>query len=276
MKSPIKYAGGKSFLAKRLEKVIAEVKPKTVSEPFCGGLSFSLHYQFERVIANDINVPVINFFQQLQKGLIYNHDQYKLGEEHFYSIRNELNKMITGGIVDHQKAAKLFYYYNQQCYNGLMRMNSKGEVNVPIGDQKVVHPSSGFNDFKRVAKDWSIQKGCYSSAVQLPSDLKFVDPPYANNFNNYSGKGFDNTEQIKLLDLLAASDEPIIYCNNAVPALARECKRRGFQIYKMLVPRYINCKGGGRKPAMELLAFKGFGKSRKFNSLVEGAVRYRV
>ncbi len=61
MRSPIKYLGGKSFHAKLLERVVKEIQPKTVSEPFCGGLSFSLHFQFEHVLANDANALLINF-----------------------------------------------------------------------------------------------------------------------------------------------------------------------------------------------------------------------
>jgi DNA adenine methylase len=277
MKSPIKWLGGKYWLSRKLDRLIGEVRPKTVAEPFCGGLSFSLHYEFDNVIANDMNMPLVNFYRQLQGGLSYIPENYSIDSGFYYQARENLNALISSNSVDCAESARLFFFLNKQCYNGLMRMNLSGRLNMPHGSlYKKVHEPVGFDLFKEVASDWQFNQGCFSLLDVSQADLMFIDPPYEKTFTNYSGKGFDSTKQIELLDWIVDNNKPTIYCNSAVNSLAKACKSRGFQVYKVLAPRSISCKADGRKPVEELIAFRGFGDNRKFSKIVDGVTRWDI
>jgi DNA adenine methylase len=110
MKSPIKWLGGKYWLSRKLDRLIGEVRPKTVAEPFCGGLSFSLHYEFDNVIANDMNMPLVNFYRQLQGGLSYIPENYSIDSGFYYQARENLNALISSNSVDCAESARLFFF----------------------------------------------------------------------------------------------------------------------------------------------------------------------
>lgn len=286
MKSILKYPGGKSWLATRSQKLIKDLAPTSVAEPFCGGLSFSLNNEFDHVIANDLITPLINFYRHAQAGGIPNPADWKLEEEFYLQVRSELRNMTDKGLVTTQAAADMFWYLSMHGFNGLARFNQKGHWNVPMGDYDKIVTPHGFKDFQRVTKKWEFINGSYENLDLRKVDLIVADPPYAkitktrttkkNVFANYSGKGFNFNDQIKVADWLADHDKPIIACNSFNLDLARIYKARGFSIYQTMVPRSISCKGTGRKQVPELLAFRGFGTNRKFSQLVDMIERWRV
>lgn len=286
MKSILKYPGGKSWLATRSQKLIRELGPKSVAEPFCGGLSFSLNNEFEHVIANDLIPPLINFYRHVQAGGKPNPTDWKLDKEFYLQVRYELNQLTDKGLVTTQAAADMFWYLSMHGFNGLARFNLKGHWNVPMGEYDKIATPDGFGNFQEVTKNWEFVNGSYEDLDLRKVNLIVADPPYAkitktrttkkNVFANYSGKGFNFNDQIKVADWLADHDKPIIACNSLNLDLARIYKARGFSVYRTMVPRSISCKGTGRNWEPELLAFRGFGTNRKFSQLVDMADRWRV
>jgi DNA adenine methylase len=152
---------------------------------------------------------------------------------------------------------------------------------VPIGSYRKVYPLNDIDLFKSITETWIFSHGCYSRVDISGVDLAFSDPPYEDvgkskkSFKNYSGR-FGPEQQLEHLNWLVDMDVPTIACNNPNVALAKEYRRRGFQVYRIKAPRSISCKAGGRKPVFEMLALRGFGKSRKFGTLIEGAELWRV
>ena len=198
MRSLIKYPGAKSWLAAKSEKLIEKLDPKSCAEPFCGSLSFSLHYEFERVVANDLISPLIGFYKQAQGGNAPDCSEWELSEEYYYNARLRFNELIKMGQAHSKEAADIFFYLNKHCYNGLVRFNLSEAFNVPIGLYNKIAKPKGFEEFKGVTKDWDFTNGCYSKTDLTDVDICLIDPPYSDTFNNYSGQGFTFEEQINV------------------------------------------------------------------------------
>src|SRR5439155_26323829 len=69
LRPPLKWAGGKRWLAPRLHPIWHAHQHRRLVEPFCGGLSVTLALTPARALLNDINPHVINFYRWLQRGL---------------------------------------------------------------------------------------------------------------------------------------------------------------------------------------------------------------
>jgi DNA adenine methylase len=276
MKSPIKWLGAKHYISERLRPLINEINPQVVIEPFCGSLAFSLHHEFPRVFANDFNPQLVNFYNQLRDGLSYYVCDYENNKNFYYDLRDKYNENNKNGLMNTPASAKKFYYLNKQGFKGLMRLNLSGEFNVPFGNYKKLKPPKLFNEFKLLTSQWDFTYGCFSKVDFSRGDLLFIDPPYYLNFVNYSKDGFNLDDQIALLDKIVDADKPTIYFNSASIKIARECLARGFSVYKVLAPRFMNTHTDSPNQVNELIAFRGFGTDRKFASLVEGIKLWRI
>lgn len=275
MKSILKYPGGKSWLSQRGQRLIKELAPDYVAEPFCGGLSFSLNNEFRRVLANDVISPLINLYRHAQLGHVPSRSDWQLDKEFYLDVRRQLNSMIDAGTVNSPYAAGAFWYLNKHGFNGLVRFNQKGHWNVPFGQYDEIAQPDGFSQFEEVTRHWTFTNQSFETLDLTGVDLVLADPPYAGTFANYSGQGFNFKEQIRVADWLADHNMPMIACNSANAQLAKIYRQRGFSVYRTLVPRSISCKGDGRNCAPEMLAFRGFGSQRKFAQLVDQVVRWR-
>jgi DNA adenine methylase len=103
--------------------------------------------------------------------------------------------------------AARFIYLNRTCFNGLYRVNLKGEFNVPYGF-KNYRQLFDFNKLRRVSKllKPTILR-CYDFSASLEhvksGDLVFLDPPYTathivNGFTKYNEKLFTSQDQERL------------------------------------------------------------------------------
>ncbi|MFT5173900.1 MAG: DNA adenine methylase, partial [Gammaproteobacteria bacterium] len=69
---PLKWAGGKRWLAPRLREWYQPYRRRRLVEPFCGGLAVALALQPRRALLNDVNAHLVNFYLHLQRGLKVN------------------------------------------------------------------------------------------------------------------------------------------------------------------------------------------------------------
>lgn len=279
MKSIIKYPGGKLWLVPRVERLIKEVSPECVAEPFCGGLSLSLNYEFKRVIANDVISPLINLYRHAQFGGIPNRDDWVFTYDDYMNVRSEFRQLCTDGKCNSQYSADMFWYLVSHGFNGLVRFNKKGLWNVPPGDYDKIATPQNFSEFARVTKDWEFHNKSYDKLDLSKANLIFADPPYASKkfnkheghvFSNYSGNAFKDVHQRETAEWLSGFDVPVIATNSANRDLAKIYKALGFHVYLTMAPRSISRNGYGRTKVPEMIAFKGFGLNRKYSMLVDG------
>lgn len=274
--SPLKWVGSKRWLAPLLTPLIKELKPKVVCEAFAGSLAISLYHQFDKVIANDLNPFLINFYRQIMKGMTYNPEDHCPSEKYYYEVRKRVNEMTRNNEINTKEAAIFFYFINKQGYRGLWRCNASDEVNTPFGHYKKISSLERADDLQERIKGWDFVSGTYQDLDTRSSDLNIIDGPYLENFTNYTAQSFKLPEQLELIDWSANQNKPTIYCNSAKYPIAKACKQAGFDVYKIPAPRSIGSHVSDSNSVPELIAFKGFGSQRKFSLLVKGAKRWRM
>lgn len=230
LKSPIKWAGGKSKLMNKIQEVYNNdffwnSEKYTYIELFGGGGSSWLfvlqNYRPKRVIVNDINPNVINLWRCIQiypialckeldriisNYLVLDWDERK---EFFLNLRKEFNKkkdVLLEKKTDIDMAAE-FLFLNKTCFNGLWRTNSKGEFNTPFGKptnlnkdpniydkNNIVNLSELIKDVEFVCRDYKNVIGDYVTG----DVLVYMDPPYRGTWTDYSKESFGEQEQIEL------------------------------------------------------------------------------
>ncbi|HDT1355086.1 DNA adenine methylase [Citrobacter freundii] len=209
IRSPIKWAGGKT----RVMPQLLELLPKAdcLIEPFVGSGTVFMNTDYRRYVLCDSNAALINFFNMLTR---YPDELIKLARsffldgnfsEDYYACRdgyNFISKNKLAGLSRKMQWAAMFIYLNRHGYNGLYRVNQKGEFNVPFGKYaKPYFPEKEMRLFAEKANDTkaiflhSDFRHSIPDVMQLAYDaVIYCDPPYipvsdTSNFTAY-GKPF--------------------------------------------------------------------------------------
>ena len=255
LKPPLKWAGGKRWLAPHLAALWESHRSRRFVEPFCGGLSIPLALKPEHALLNDINTHLINFYSHLQRGLRLTIEM-RNEEEFFYQHRRRFNELIHKGEWKTREAAQLFYYLNRTCFNGLCRFNQSGEFNVPFGRHKSITYDRDFSSIRSILKGWAFSSCDITSLAIEPDDFIYADPPYDVEFTTYSAGGFSWDDQVRTAEWLAKHTGPVVLSNQATPRIVKLYKKLGFEVRYLDGPRRISCTGD-RTAAKEVLAMKG-------------------
>lgn len=192
IKSPIKWAGGKTRVMPKLLKHLP--KADCLIEPFVGSGTVFMNTEYRRYVLCDSNRALINFFRVLTsdterligtaRGMFLNGNN----EERYYDRRELFNTMQwsdTGKPDTALLYAALFLYLNRHSFNGLYRVNQKGDHNVPFG--KYAAPYFPADEMHRFAEKASDTKAVFihsdfrhfiPDAVQFsPDAVIYCDPP---------------------------------------------------------------------------------------------------
>lgn len=206
MASFIRWAGGKSWLVPFVQELIEGIDYNNYFEPFMGGASifFSIHPPHQSFLS-DINEELVNTFQAVRDNpqrVILHLKELVPNEETYYQVR----KTIPRG--RYQKAAR-FLFLNANSFNGLYRVNLRGEYNVPYGKK------DAYVDYVRLKEISQLLKGVQIKCHDFrelrnqikEGDLVFLDPPYAvsNNeacFIKYHSTLFSIDDQKELGELI--------------------------------------------------------------------------
>lgn len=236
----LKWAGGKSQLldefAKRIPKELKDGEISTFVEPFIGGgaafFYFNRIFSFEECHIFDINEELIlayyvvkrdvddliEYLSSLTKEFLSKDEEGR--KEYFYSIREEFNRTKPKiNFKNYGKAwiprAGQLIFLNRICFNGLFRVNSHGEFNVPFGrykNPKIVNPDLLRADAE-ILQNTKIHLGDFTKSSRYIKHNSFVyfDPPYrplsnTASFTQYSKGGFDDAGQRRLAEFFAKCD----------------------------------------------------------------------
>lgn len=263
MKPLLKWAGGKRWLLPILQDVWVTYQDRNkdlkLVEPFTGGMAIALGLNPARALLNDTNVHLINFYQQVSKGLVIN-ARMRNNEDYFYEQRSKFNKLIVTNKHLTAEAAGIFYYLMRTGFNGLCRFNSSGEYNVPFGQHKTINYKTDFNDYKSIFKKWKFNTVDFAKLRPRATDLIYADPPYDVQFTRYSTKDFTWEDQIRLAHWLVKHKGPVIASNQATPRILELYRDLKYTVLTLPAPRMIACNGD-RRPALEILALHNFSAS---------------
>ena len=147
----VKWAGGKRSIIDKLIKLVPE-DFNTYYEPFIGGGAMLFELQPKKAVINDYNKELINVYECIKDENKFsnmcselNKHEMNHSEEYYYQIRNlDKDKKKFNRLVDYKRAARTIYL-NKACFNGLYRVNSKNEFNVPYGKKNKVNTYDGSN-----------------------------------------------------------------------------------------------------------------------------------
>ena len=263
----LKWAGGKRQLLRDIIKHIPE-KYSTYYEPFLGGGAVLFELQPKRAVVNDINEELINVYLMIRdhvEELIEDLKKHKNEAEYFYKIRElDRDKEKYNKLSNIEKASRIIYL-NKTCYNGLFRVNSQGQFNVPFGKYKnpnIVNETTlrAVNNYFNKAKI-TFKCGDFEDAVKGARKNSFVyfDPPYdpvsdTSSFTGYDIGGFDKEEQIRLKELcdkLNKRGVKFLLSNSATDFILDLYK--DYNITIVQANRAINSKGNKRGKVDEVL-----------------------
>jgi DNA adenine methylase len=267
----VKWVGGKRQLLKQFRDLnlyppqdFNPVK-NAYFEPFVGGGAVFLDLLPKRAVLSDLNFELITTYKVVKNNvnkLIKLLKTYKYNKDFFLKIRSKQTKDLS----DVQIAAK-FIYLNRTCFNGLYRVNSKGEFNVPFGNYKkpLICDENNLKKISKALKNVKIYNEDYKNVLKRAKkgDFIYFDPPYypvnrTSNFTGYTVEGFFEKEQEELRDIffdlhkrgcfvmLSNSDTPFI--NKLYSKLDKK-----IQINKIEANRNINSKASGRGKIKEVL-----------------------
>jgi DNA adenine methylase len=261
MKPIVKWVGGKTQLLPQIKERLPE-KFNTYYEPFCGGAAVLLDINPTEAVLNDINPELINMYLQVKyqpekviKFLTTYDNQHEVWSEpkdYYYEVRRYFNEEL--GTDTAQQAAR-FIYLNKHCFNGLYRVNKKGEFNVPFNGKLSgwsVDPDH-LRELSSRLQSVHISCGDYVDAVKDAGkeDFVFFDSPYApithTSFTDYTKEGFDYEDHVTLAALFKVLSNRGCYCmltNHDTP-LIRELYK-DYKIETVDVRRSINRNGSGR------------------------------
>lgn len=210
----LKWPGGKSKILDRIEEKFNSIPNKKVTffDLFGGGGSVTIkaHENFEKVVYNDINSELVNVFLVIKNNLnqlikaLENHKK-RHSTDYYYQVR-DIDKGIEYENLSNIDKAARFLYLNKTCYNGLYRVNSKGEFNVPIGSYSnpKIYDADDLRKFSNIMKSITIYNQDYSKILPKAKkgDVVYIDPPYdkvnPQSFVNYNKFGFNNLDQTRL------------------------------------------------------------------------------
>jgi DNA adenine methylase len=258
---PLKWAGGKRWLLKYLLPLWQPYRRKRLVEPFVGGMAVALGLKPEMALLNDYNPYLINFYLELQKGLVIQ-EEMKNDREFFLSQRDLFNQMICNGKAVSSQAAQLFYYLNRTAFNGLCRFNSSGLFNVPFGKYATINYKRDFSSYAQAFKKWQFSCGDFEELKIESDDFIYVDPPYDVEFTKYSKDDFKWQDQLRLVKWLSTLNNPIVASNQATDRILEIYRDAGFHIQIISAPRRI-AANGDRGEAMEMLAVKNLGAANE-------------
>jgi DNA adenine methylase len=254
---PLKWAGGKRWLLPHIETIWRSRTARRYVEPFCGGLAVALGLQPKEALLNDVNPHLINFYQQVRRGLSLEIEA-RYDKRLFYAHRERFNRLIKDGRGSTKEAAQLFYYLNRTCFNGLCRFNRSGEFNVPFGQYQTINYATDFHPFRELFRRWSFTNRDLAKLPIERDDFIYADPPYDVEFTTYSAGGFSWDDQVRTAELLAKHRGPVLLSNQATKRIVDLYRRFGFDLQFFDAPRRIS-RDGNRESAREVLATKNLG-----------------
>lgn len=267
----LKWAGGKTQLLPQLSSMLPERFERYV-EPFVGSaaLFFWLRRNRSFVSAHllDRNDELINCYIAVRDSVdevipILAEMRVKHCKRFYYRIRAQKPATLT----ELERAARLIYM-NKTCFNGLYRINSRGEFNVPIGSYRNprIFDEGALREASRALSDVEIARADFAEAVNVASagDLVYFDPPYhpisrTASFTSYAlgrdGRAvFDIDEQRRLAGAFRDLDRKNchVMLSNSDAEEIRQLYR-GFRIRVASARRAINSDASARGAVSEIV-----------------------
>lgn len=198
----LRWAGGKTWLVKSILELVDGKEFTGYLEPFIGGASVFFSLKPQTSILSDSNADLINVYQCIKESpdaVFEILTQFENNSDAYYAIR-------SSSPVDRFERAARFIYLNQTSFNGLYRVNRKGEYNVPYGKRKNVSFSLDNLNIVSDRLTNALLIACDFEETILrvkQGNLVYLDPPYVvakddKSFIGYNQQLFSIEDQKRL------------------------------------------------------------------------------
>jgi DNA adenine methylase len=268
----VKWAGGKSQLLKQFEPLFPP-RFNGYVEPFVGGGAVFFHlFNQGRItngaILNDLNPGLMNCYEIIRDQVeelieeLHRHEPHKTEEDYFYEVRKWDRQPNFDDRSPVEQVARTIFL-NRTCYNGLYRVNSKGQFNVPFGRYKnpQVCDEENLRAVSRALQGVELLSGDFKKCIERVEhgDFVYLDPPYhpiseTASFTSYTKDDFTEEDQIRLAEAyhhLAEKGCLVMLSNSYTPFI--QDLYNGYRQKEVNARRAINSKGNGRGRVSELV-----------------------
>jgi DNA adenine methylase len=264
----LKWAGGKLQLIEQFENLFPS-DFRNYYEPFIGSGAVFFYLKSKsrpnKVILSDTNEELINCFTVVRDKpselieVLLNHRK-RHSKQYYYEVRD-----LESIRLDSVSRAARMIYLNKTCFNGLYRVNSKGEFNVPFGDYKnpSIFDRNTLYRASQMLQDADLRVMTFDKVLDFArkDDFVYFDPPYiplskTSSFTRYSKSDFSIKEQNQLSEVFRALDSGgcFVMLSNSDHSLTRELYRDyDKNIVVVRAKRKINSVGSKRGAINEIV-----------------------
>jgi len=261
----LKWAGGKTQLLDELVRRVPK-RFETYYEPFLGSGALFFHLyrlgMIKRAVLSDINKELIATYVAIRdsvQDVIDILSTFPYDRDHFYHLRS-----MDPDKLDFPMVAARMIYLNKTGYNGLYRVNRRGQFNVPFGSQcgkpkivdreNLIAVSRALHSVEILCADFG---DILARAVS--NDFVYCDPPYVpisrtSSFTQYQPGGFTESDQIRLrvmCEFLSSNGVSVMISNSSADSVLSRFRPHGFRCEFVNARRFINSVGSKRGVVLE-------------------------
>lgn len=256
----LKWAGGKTQLLGELTKRVP-LKYNVYFEPFIGGGAFYFAIAPKKAVIADINDDLINVYEIVRdypEELMESLSKYINDKDFYYEVRSQDQNKLS----EIERAARLVYL-NRTCFNGLYRVNKKGQFNVPFANYK--NPNIVQNEkilsASEVLRDTEIYHSGFEKVLvdAKKGDFIYLDPPYYpkdvySDFKRYNKEQFHQNDHERLAELYNELTQRgcLVMLSNSDTPFTRELYKR-WRVDTVYAKRLINRDASKRGEITEII-----------------------
>ena len=264
-KPVIKWVGGKRQLINEIKNNLPE-QFNRYFEPFIGGGALFFTLKPTNAFINDYNPELTNLYEIIKtqpKKLIEDLKKHTNTEEYYYQLRAlDRDTKQYEKLSNLQKASR-FIFLNKTGYNGLYRVNKKGQNNVPYGryTNPTIFEEENILACSEALQSTTITNGDFENIKDhiKKGDFIYFDPPYVplnatSSFTAYTDKGFDDDMQFRLKELCDHIESIGAYflLSNSYTDFILDLYQ-DYKIVTVQANRALNCKADARGKIKEVL-----------------------
>jgi DNA adenine methylase len=231
-------------------------------EPFLGGGALYFALQPEHASLSDDNERLISTYSGVRDDIdtvVKTLSKWPYDKEFYLKCRA---RPIDGEPAN--QVAAWMIYLNKAGFNGLYRVNRKGQFNVPFGrySNPRICDEPNLRACSSLLGQTELKNGDFGRVLQdaKKGDFVYFDPPYVPvsptaSFTSYTSRGFNAADQLRLRDTaLALKHRGVkVLLSNSDTEMVHRLYGRGFRMRMVQANRNINCKAGKRGKVGEVI-----------------------
>jgi DNA adenine methylase len=263
----VQWVGGKREMIEQYTKFLPK-KFNTYYEPFLGGGAMFFNLKPEKSVLGDNNLELIKAYEGVRDnpseviGLL-KILKLKHSKKLYLKMRNVDREINIFDDLNNFEIAARMIYLNQTCFNGLYRVNQKGQFNVPIGSSlnRLICDEGTINIDSKILKKTELKYGDFEDILKdaQKNDFIYLDPPYFpiskySDFTRYTKEKFYKEDQVRLkeqIDKLIKKGCLVMLSNSDCDFIKKIYYK--YNIHVVNSSRSLNCKKEKRGKVTELL-----------------------